>query len=145
MEVEGFPETLPTGFRGKSNHHLANFSTWQIDKLANILLFLIGLLKRNTIGKYVKIPFQVFLLKLSQTWGSCLASKINIWNYTYIGFIQGNILFGILIAHSGERHLWVQEEEPATDMGERLALALPLHMTWSRTRTEIWKSGGILV
>lgn len=62
--------------------------------------------------------------------------KINIWNYTYIGFSQGNILFGILIAHSRERNLWVQEEEPATDMGEGLALALPLHMTWNRTRTK---------
>lgn len=46
---ETFTQSLPTGFRGESNHHLAHFSTRQFDKLANILLLLIGLLKRKPI------------------------------------------------------------------------------------------------
>lgn len=76
-EVETFPQNLPTGFRGKSNHHLANFSAWQIDKLANILLLLIGLLKKNANRECAKIPFQVHDVKLSvvKAQGSCLASK----------------------------------------------------------------------
>lgn len=61
---------------------------------------------------------------------------MSVWTYTYFGFSQRNALFGILIAHSRERNLWVQKEEPAIDVGEGFVLARPLHMTYSGKRAE---------
>lgn len=58
-----------------------------------------------------------------------LKCQPNVRNYTYIRFVQGSILLEILVADSRERKLRVQEEEPAIDMGEGLALVWPIGMT----------------
>lgn len=41
-------QPLPAGLWGKSNHHLADLSTWQFHKLSQILLLLIRLSTKDT-------------------------------------------------------------------------------------------------
>lgn len=55
---------------------------------------------------------------------------------TYTGFSQGDALLGVFTAHGRERNLRVQEEEPATDVGEGLGLAGPLRLTCSGAEAE---------